>query len=147
MSRPQYNILSPNPQHCHYSCSSGRSSTPPTRRHHRQCPVSPISPSPLNPNPSPRSNMMMYNPYQWSGMMGQGAGYPGMHNNGYMVGREQPSVIGSIPAPSQSAATENKNLKPFDSSKMKQGRLGHYGYLEGRGECLSKGYGNNRLTR
>lgn len=69
--------------------------------------------------------------------MGQGAGYPGMHNNPYMMGRD-PSVIESMPAPSQSAATEDKNLKPFDSSKMKQGRLGHYGYLEGRGECLSR---------
>nr|KIR45983.1 hypothetical protein I312_04953 [Cryptococcus bacillisporus CA1280] len=75
------------------------------------------------------SNMMK--PYQWSGMMDQGAGYPGMHNNPYMM-RRDPSVIGTMPAPSQSAATEDKNLKPFDSSKMKQGRLGHYGYLEGR---------------
>lgn len=69
--------------------------------------------------------------------MGQGGGYPGMHNNGYMMGRD-PSVIGAMPAPSQCAATEDKNLKPFDSSKMKQGRLGHYGYLEGRGECPSR---------
>lgn len=69
--------------------------------------------------------------------MDQGAGYPGMHNNPYMM-RRDPSVIGTMPAPSQSAATEDKNLKPFDSSKMKQGRLGHYGYLEGRGECVSR---------
>lgn len=67
-------------------------------------------------------------------MGGQGAGYPGMQNP-YMMGRD-PSVMGSMPALSQSSGTEDKNLRPFDSTKMKQGRLGHYGYLEGRGECV-----------
>lgn len=135
MSRPHHHILLPNPQHRHRSRSPGRSSTSPTRRYHRQCPITPITSSPLNPNPSPRSNMMMYNPYQWGGGMGgQGAGYPGMQNP-YMMGRD-PSVMGSMPALSQSSGTEDKNLRPFDSTKMKQGRLGHYGYLEGRGECV-----------
>ncbi|AFR98286.1 hypothetical protein C343_06263 [Cryptococcus neoformans C23] len=129
-----HNTLLPNPQPRHRSRSPCRSSTSPTRQYHRQCaPVMPIPSSPLNPNPPSRSNMMMYNPYQWGGGMmgGQGVGYPGMQNP-YMTGRD-PSVMGSMPAPSQSAAgTEDRNLRPFDSSKMKQGRLGHYGYLEGR---------------
>lgn len=142
MSRPHH-ILLPNPQHRRRSRSPGRSSTSPTRRNHRQCPITPITSSPLNPNPSPRSNMMMYNPYQWGGGMGgQGAGYPGMQNP-YMMGRD-PSVMGSMPAPSQSSGTEDKNLRPFDSTKMKQGRLGHYGYLEGRGECVWR---NKLLTK
>ena len=29
---------------------------------------------------------------------------------------------------------QGNELKPFDSSQMKRGRMGHYGYLEGRGE-------------
>lgn len=137
MPHRHHNTLLPNPQPRHRSRSPCRSSTSPTRQYHRQCaPVIPIPSSPLNPNPSSRSNMMMYNPYQWGGGMmgGQGVGYPGMQNP-YMMGKD-PSVMGSMPAPSQSAAgTEDRNLRPFDSSKMKQGRLGHYGYLEGRGEC------------
>jgi len=29
---------------------------------------------------------------------------------------------------------QGNELKPFDSSQMKRGRMGHYGYLEGRGK-------------
>ena len=29
---------------------------------------------------------------------------------------------------------QGNELKPFDSTQMKRGRMGHYGYLEGRGE-------------
>jgi hypothetical protein len=29
---------------------------------------------------------------------------------------------------------QSNELKPFDSSQMKRGRMGHYGYLEGRGK-------------
>ncbi|WVQ95319.1 hypothetical protein IAU59_002414 [Kwoniella sp. CBS 9459] len=73
----------------------------------------------------------MYNPYQWGGMMGGSQGY-----NPYMIagGSPAPSMMtggGAASASAQSQGTEG-GLKPFDSSKMKQGRMGHYGYLEGR---------------
>ncbi|WVF67753.1 hypothetical protein IAT40_002512 [Kwoniella sp. CBS 6097] len=74
---------------------------------------------------------MMYNPYSWGGMMGGNQGYIP-----YMMadGSPAPSMMGageagSIPGQSQGAVGA---MKPFDSSKMKQGRMGHYGYLEGR---------------
>ncbi|ODN77910.1 hypothetical protein L202_05016 [Cryptococcus amylolentus CBS 6039] len=86
---------------------------------------------------------MMYNPYQWGGGMGGGMmghgqnGYPGgqsmygqqsMMDGNRSMGMGSPSVMGS----GQAQAGGGGDLKAFDPTKMKQGRQGHYGYLEGR---------------
>ncbi|WWD20823.1 hypothetical protein CI109_105300 [Kwoniella shandongensis] len=83
---------------------------------------------------------MMYNPYQWGGMMG----HPGMPYNPYMMmgGQQQhPSGMvannmnmpgGYAQSTAPAASDPGLGMKPFDSSKMKQGRMGHYGYSEGR---------------
>ncbi|ODN90149.1 hypothetical protein L198_06167 [Cryptococcus wingfieldii CBS 7118] len=88
---------------------------------------------------------MMYNPYQWGGGMGGGMmghgqnGYPGgqsmygqqsMMDGNRSMGMGSPSAMGS----GQTQAGGGGDLKAFDPTKMKQGRLGHYGYLEGREE-------------
>ncbi|WVN89062.1 uncharacterized protein L203_104278 [Cryptococcus depauperatus CBS 7841] len=92
------------------------------------------------------TNNMMYGPYQWGGMMGQGMMGQGMmgqggNNMGYpgaqvgMQGNHNPYAMmarsHSTPAQSQPVGTD-ESYKPFDPSKMKQSRLGHYGYLDGR---------------
>ena len=48
---------------------------------------------------------------------------------------------------SASAFTDQQGneLKPFDSGEMKKGRLGHYGYLDGRGELSSCRYPDHLL--
>lgn len=69
-----------------------------------------------------------YNPYMGMGM-GMAGQYPMMAQGG-AAGMMSPGGMGE-------AATSGGGLQPFDSSKMKQGRMGHYGYLEGRGELLS----------
>lgn len=82
------------------------------------------------------------------GMMGQG--YPGMQGGmhggmpGGMQGSMQgafnpystmmPAAMGQSMMPTGMGMGGEDSLKPFDSSKLKQGRMGHYGYLEGRGE-------------
>jgi len=51
---------------------------------------------------------------------------------GGMGGGEMAS--GMMPQPGTGGgAGDAGSLQPFDSSKLKQGRMGHYGYLEGRG--------------
>ncbi|KAK8850648.1 hypothetical protein IAR55_004567 [Kwoniella newhampshirensis] len=81
---------------------------------------------------------MMYNPYQWEAMMGHG-GYPGMQGgpfNPYMMmgsQQQQSMMAGGSPGLGQMNPAADLGVKPFDSSKMKQGRMGHYGYSEGRG--------------
>jgi hypothetical protein len=74
--------------------------------------------------------------------------------NPYMMGMMNPQMGGMIQpqqglpqpqAPGQAQVQQTGNvgneggggeggLLPFDSSKMKAGRMGHYGYLAGRGE-------------
>ncbi|OCF78948.1 hypothetical protein I204_00892 [Kwoniella mangroviensis CBS 8886] len=79
--------------------------------------------------------MMYNNPYQWGGQSANGmmsGGYnpymmPGSTMNGFT-----PSNAGGGGAMSAQSGMTDGGLKPFDSSKMKQGRMGHYGYLEGR---------------
>ncbi|WWC92433.1 uncharacterized protein L201_007391 [Kwoniella dendrophila CBS 6074] len=113
------------------------SNIPHSPKPHNQ-PLSRPSPHPLQSSPlpsskfkrpslGPRSQSMMYNPYQqqWPGMM-QGSQIPQMQMGGSQIG----SAAMSVHSGAGSNATEN--LKPFDSSKMKQGRMGHYGYLDGR---------------
>nr|XP_018259857.1 uncharacterized protein I303_07929 [Kwoniella dejecticola CBS 10117]OBR82015.1 hypothetical protein I303_07929 [Kwoniella dejecticola CBS 10117] len=80
------------------------------------------------------ANSMMYNnPYQW----GQGGGNGSMMQHGqnpYAMmgyGAQQSASMG-MSAPSGTGSLVEQGMKPFDSSQMKQGRLGHYGYLEGR---------------
>ena len=85
----------------------------------------------------------MYNPYM--SMMGQG-GFPGMNGmNGMggaqyghpmmgMMGQNPMMAAGGMATPGVQAG--EGGLKPFDSTQMKRGRMGHYGYLEGRGELL-----------
>ncbi|KAL7422973.1 hypothetical protein Q5752_002271 [Cryptotrichosporon argae] len=64
------------------------------------------------------------------GMSGMGAygmmGYPYMAN----MGMGQMAGQGAQAGISQLGGQEA--LKPYDSGKLKQGRMGHYGYLEGR---------------
>ncbi|WVQ77064.1 hypothetical protein IAR50_006743 [Cryptococcus sp. DSM 104548] len=74
---------------------------------------------------------MMYNPYQWGGgMAGQGMyGQDPMMDHNRSMGMASPSIVGSGQT---QAGGGGGDLKAFDPTKMKQGRLGHYGYLEGR---------------
>ncbi|WWC65318.1 uncharacterized protein I303_107936 [Kwoniella dejecticola CBS 10117] len=96
---------------------------------------SPLPTSPLGRPPLVgRANSMMYNnPYQW----GQGGGNGSMMQHGqnpYAMmgyGAQQSASMG-MSAPSGTGSLVEQGMKPFDSSQMKQGRLGHYGYLEGR---------------
>ncbi|GFZ51403.1 hypothetical protein JCM24511_09165 [Saitozyma sp. JCM 24511] len=69
---------------------------------------------------------MMYPEYGW-GMMGTGSmmGVPGM-----MAGHPYAAMYGQMPGAATQPSADA--LKPFDASKMKASRLGHYGYLEGR---------------
>ena len=71
------------------------------------------------------------------GGMNMGMGGMGM-GNPYMQQQQGPGLSpGSVGgAGSASAFTDQQGneLKPFDSGEMKKGRLGHYGYLDGRGE-------------
>lgn len=88
-------------------------------------------PQPQSPTPAqltvkpPLAFRMMY-PY----MMGQGfqghQGYPGLPMS------FNPMAMGT-PSPAQFHPSQEGELKAFDSSQMKRGRNGHYGYLEGRG--------------
>jgi hypothetical protein len=88
--------------------------------------------------------MGMFNaPYNqhFGGMTGNQAmqGMQGMVNPYLMAQQQQHQQHGppaSMPvAQAQAQAKEQERLQPYDSTKMKQGRMGHYGYLEGRGEC------------
>lgn len=67
------------------------------------------------------------------GMPGMGVG-GGMGMNPYAMGQGQgPFGPAQSPGSTPTDAAGNE-LKPFDSSQMKRGRMGHYGYLDGRGE-------------
>ncbi|KAK6906295.1 hypothetical protein I203_100280 [Kwoniella mangroviensis CBS 8507] len=108
-------------------------SLPPLR--HSTTPLSLSSPL-TRPPITPRANSMMYNnPYQWGGQSANGmmsGGYnPYMMPGSTMNGFTPSNAGGGGAMPAQSGMTDG-GLKPFDSSKMKQGRMGHYGYLEGR---------------
>lgn len=74
---------------------------------------------------------MMYPQYGW-GMMGPGGmmGVPGM-----MAGHPYAAMYRQMPGAAMQQPAADA-LKPFDASKMKASRLGHYGYLEGRGEWV-----------
>ena len=68
--------------------------------------------------------------------MGMGGGYPGMGmmgGSGMIVPMPHAGGVPGVPLGPSPAAADG-SLQPFDSSQMKRGRLGHYGYLEGRGE-------------
>ena len=105
---------------------------------------------------------MMYNPYM--AMMGQyqhqshpggGGGFPGMNPmaayGNPMAGQQQQMPMqmqgGQMSMMQQPASgggdsiSDQSELKPFDSTQMKRGRMGHYGYLEGRGESQSRSLG------
>jgi hypothetical protein len=127
---------------------------PPTR-------IMPFAPSLIPssvPPPTPNSNQMMGYPQQggWGmGSMGGMGGMGQMGGNPYMMQQGHPQLGGSM-AQSQVQGqmgqgagsgtgtgasithldANGNELKPFDSAQMKQGRMGHYGYLEGRGMCL-----------
>nr|XP_019007825.1 uncharacterized protein I206_07459 [Kwoniella pini CBS 10737]OCF46606.1 hypothetical protein I206_07459 [Kwoniella pini CBS 10737] len=106
--------------------------------------ISPLIPSSTTPLPSPlptsplarpaligRANSMMYNnPHQWSQGSSHGTTQQG-YNPGMVMGGHQHGSMGMSAPSAASSATEGA-MRPFDSAKMKQGRLGHYGYLEGR---------------
>ena len=70
----------------------------------------------------------MYNPYMM--MMGQG-GYPGMGQP-----QTNPWMLPGAGMPGQAGVGQfgNDTMKAYDSTQMKRGRNGHYGYLEGRGK-------------
>jgi hypothetical protein len=82
------------------------------------------------------------------GMGGMGQ-MGGMGMNPYMMQHQQQQHQQMMPnqfqgqggqgAASMSVGTgqldaQGNELKPFDSSQLKRGRMGHYGYLEGRGK-------------
>jgi hypothetical protein len=72
----------------------------------------------------------MYNPYMLNPMMAQGMMHPQMQG-GQPFSTPVPSQVGTH------GGYENE-MRLFDSSKMKAGRLGHYGYLEGRGKSVAR---------
>ena len=90
---------------------------------------------------------------QWGGMggmpmMGMGP-MGGMGMNPYMMAHGQGQGqfgAGPGPSPAQSPGgaapgsaytdPQGNELKPFDSTQMKRGRMGHYGYLDGRGTFI-----------
>lgn len=73
------------------------------------------------------------------GMPGMGMGIAGgMGMNPYQMAQSQGQFghaqhVGSTAGSPQTDSMGNE-LKPFDSSQMKRGRMGHYGYLDGRGK-------------
>nr|XP_019050790.1 hypothetical protein I302_01233 [Kwoniella bestiolae CBS 10118]OCF29720.1 hypothetical protein I302_01233 [Kwoniella bestiolae CBS 10118] len=87
-------------------------------------------------------SMMYNNPYQWGGAQGGNGMMPGGYNPYMMMGGGSQagstmngptaggSAAGTISA--RGGAPSEGGMQAFDSSKMKQGRMGHYGYLEGR---------------
>ena len=94
---------------------------------------------------------MMYNPYTqaYGGVRGYGGmqepyhPYMGMMGHNPMMtgaydgaGMMYPSGMGAGSGTGVGAGDVG-GLQPYDSSKMKQGRMGHYGYLEGRGKSRS----------
>lgn len=91
---------------------------------------------------------MMYNPYQQ--YVGGGGGYGGMQApyNPYMGMDGQNPMMAAGGGASGMTSPDGMvggvglegGLQPFDSSKLKQGRMGRYGYLEGRGECARSLY-------
>lgn len=101
----------------------------------------PTSPKPTSPclaTVSPSRNAMMYNAsYQWPGAQ---AGMYNPYMTGYhpmlqgqgMMPQMQGHPMSGQPSPMPQREGDSEELLPFDSSKMKAGRLGHYGYLEGR---------------
>ena len=78
---------------------------------------------------------MIFHPYM--GMMG--GGFPGMGGAGpynpmmSMMGGQNPMMSGMAGGQTGSGIGADGQLKPFDAGEMKRGRMGHYGYLEGRG--------------
>jgi hypothetical protein len=83
---------------------------------------------------------MYYDPYQWGmGGMMQDVGHQGMQGGyiPYMMG-QNPMMGGMMSqqgAQGMSIGSTNgeAGLLPLDSAKMRQSRMGHYGYAEGRG--------------
>lgn len=76
--------------------------------------------------------MQGYNPYMGMGMMGMGMG----QGQGLPYGEHaQAAGSGEQPAPTAPgpATAQETDWRTFDAGKMKAGRMGHYGYLEGRG--------------
>jgi hypothetical protein len=81
--------------------------------------------------------------FPMSGGQSMGMGGMGGMMNPYMMPQQQqqqmaPAQLQGGQAGSMSAGTgqldsQGNELKPFDSTQMKRGRMGHYGYLEGRG--------------
>ena len=69
---------------------------------------------------------MGMNPYMMQQQQHQQQMMPNQHQGGHGVA----SMGGS----SVQVDAQGNELKPFDSTQMKRGRMGHYGYLEGRGE-------------
>jgi len=55
-----------------------------------------------------------------------------MMPNQFQGGQGAASMGGS----SAQVDAQGNELKPFDSTQMKRGRMGHYGYLEGRGKLV-----------
>ncbi|WVW80561.1 hypothetical protein I302_102547 [Kwoniella bestiolae CBS 10118] len=140
-SRQPKSPLSPFHSHSHHAPSIA----PRSRSHTTPLPVtSPVPPSPLTRPPiTPRAYSMMYNnPYQWGGAQGGNGMMPGGYNPYMMMGGGSQagstmngptaggSAAGTISA--RGGAPSEGGMQAFDSSKMKQGRMGHYGYLEGR---------------
>ncbi|WRT70806.1 uncharacterized protein IL334_007805 [Kwoniella shivajii] len=114
-----------------YSPLHGAHSPPPLRPS-----TTPLPPSPLTRPPIiSRANSMMYDPYQWgnagvgSGNMMQGGYNPYMVVSGNQAGS---TMDHTRPTSARSVSHADGGLRPYDSSMMKQGRMGHYGYLEGR---------------
>lgn len=83
------------------------------------------------------------------GGMNMGMGGMGM-GNPFAINQQQqqqgpglsPGSMGGGGAGGRGSASaftdqQGNELKPFDSGEMKKGRLGHYGYLDGRGEFHS----------
>lgn len=80
------------------------------------------------------------------GGMGQMGAMGQMGMNPYMMQQQQQQQQQMIPNHFQGQGpasmgggsgqldAQGSELKPFDSTQMKRGRMGHYGYLEGRGE-------------
>ena len=75
------------------------------------------------------SSFIPGNIYGAAGAMSQyPPGFGGMQYGGMPQHGMQSGVMQPVPF------QQEDPMKAFDSSKMKQGRMGHYGYLEGRGE-------------
>ena len=78
----------------------------------------------------------------YMGMMGQNAMMNGAYNGAGMMNSNGMGAGGEVGAGAGVVA----GLQPFDPSKMKQSRMGHYGYLEGRGRFRSLSLSPRKIT-